>query len=66
MRNNKLWKAVARDDKGRGAVLPEGSLWILAKSANQATDKAVLWLKKNGYTQYQVTGVEFEGTIDVF
>jgi hypothetical protein len=64
--SDKLWKVVARKDKGRGYALPEGSLWILAKSANQATDKAVRWLKKNGYVQYRVTAVEFEGTIDVF
>ena len=63
---DKLWKVEARKDKGRGYLLPEGSLLILAKSMIQATNKAVRWLKKNDYIEYRVTAVEFEGTIDVF
>lgn len=66
MKTNKLWKVTARDDKGRGYSLPEGSLFILAKSLKQASDKAVRWLEKNDYLSYRITSVEFEGTIDVF
>lgn len=66
MRTNKLWKVEARNNTGRGYKLLKGDLWILAKSAEQATTKANRWLKRNSYFSYKVTIVEFEGIIDVF
>lgn len=66
MKTNKLWKVTAKNDRGFGSSLPEGDLLIIAKSVEQATMKAVRWLKKNQYFTYKVTRAEFEGTIDVF
>lgn len=66
MKTNKLWRVESRGNKGTGLLLPEGSLWILAKSSHQAAAKAERWLKKHQYSSYRVTKIEFEGTIDVF